>query len=615
VILSKAERWALLAFLAVFTWFTWRGMAMHYSGDDMMNMHYASVLNPWRIGKSIVMFWIPVYRPIGAAVYRLFYEAIGFHPTPLNVFCWLILAGNVILAYRFFKVITGAAAASFAALAVTLVHPMFQDLYLSAGTMYDRFWFLFTVVGLICYALWRRDEKGLTLPRQAILILLCILSMASKESGVALPVLMGLYELIYYAGCESNVGAWLRARTPLFAILAIVVLVGIWRVNKTPELATTAAYHPKVSLALWLERLGQYFGVLSANHLTFSATAAAIVLFAMAALAVALRNRTMLFGLAFFVVTLTPVALISMRPGYVLYVPELGLGLWLAAALEQLMRRTPRLQPALAALIACVAIWFFAHNWPTRPDPRAAPELRLTEQFEREYPKMSKSARLLFVTDDFPADGWDLAFNLQLMYHDNTLVVHRLRAPIDQGPPNRDRLEGYDHVFTLGPGKYVELERKNIAESVRLNILADYPVGREIDMGRRDHGAYVVSGLMDGDNPDPSRWTDPKSRYKFDVHPEPTEFHLKFWVPDFVAKTGDRELAIVVNGHEVGRVPLKKDGTNEVRFAVPASAISPSGDYTFVDLDVRNPWKDPSGMAFGVILMNMGFDYTRATMK
>ena len=86
---------------------------------------------------------------------------------------------------------------------------------------------------------------------------------------------------------------------------------------------------------------------------------------------------------------------------------------------------------------------------------------------------MSRSARLLFVTDDFPQDGWDLAFNLQLMYHDHDLVVHRMRAPIDQRPPHPDNLEGYDHVFTLGPGKYVELDRRNIAESVRLNILAD----------------------------------------------------------------------------------------------------------------------------------------------
>ena len=86
-------------------------------------------------------------------------------------------------------------------------------------------------------------------------------------------------------------------------------------------------------------------------------------------------------------------------------------------------------------------------------------------------------------------------------------------------------------------------------------------------------------------------------------------------MPDFVAKTGDRELKILVNGHEVGQATLRKDGTNDVRFPMPGSLISPSGEFTFVDLDVSNPWHDASGTAFGVILMNMGFDYVRATMK
>ena len=120
--------------------------------------------------------------------------------------------------------------------------------------------------------------------------------------------------------------------------MAVIALVDIRRVNQTPQLATTAAYHPKLSLTLWLERMGQYFGVLSANHLTVSPTAAAAVLLVMAAIAIALKNRVMIFGITFFIVTLTPVALIAMRPGYVLYVPELGLGLWVAAAFEQVTR-------------------------------------------------------------------------------------------------------------------------------------------------------------------------------------------------------------------------------------------------------------------------------------
>ncbi len=610
--LSRSERFFLACLLAILTWFTWRGLTMHYSGDDMMNMYGAWQLNPSRLCKSVILFWVPIYRPVGSLVYRAFYEFVGFHPAPLNIFCWLLLAGNMVLAYGFFRTLLQHVPAAFAALGLTLVHPLFQDLYLSSGTMYDRFWFLFTTLGLTLYAQWRSSEKGLTVFRQILLGLLCILSMSSKESGVALPVLMGLYELIFYIGKERPLGAWFRTRGPVFAVLAVITLIDIRRVNRTPEIAMTPQYHASASLGLWLERVAAYFSILTVNHIAFTALAAAGVLLAMAALGLVLRNRAMLFGLAFFVVTLTPAALISMRPGYVLYVPEVGLALWAGAVFLVVTQALPRFRPVLTGVVVLAALAFFARNWPAPFDPKFAPEFRLTEQFERDYPKLPKGSRLLFVTDDFPQTGWDLLFNLRLMYHDSSLTVHRLAAPKDQGPPDPNALGEYDHVFTLAAGKYRELDRSDIARSVRENIFADMTLGRFMSIARKDHAAYIISGVMDGDNPDPSRWTAPSSRYRFDLYPAASEFHAKFWVPDFVSKTGARQLTVLVNDHAIGAFPLNHDGMNEIRFPVPASVLSRSG-YTQVELKVDNPWKDAAGNAFGVIILNAGFDY--ATIK
>ena len=598
--------------LAIFTWFTWRGVIMHYSGDDMMNMYWAWQVNRWRLGRAVLFFWEPVYRPLGGSVYRAFYEALGFHPTPLNTFCWLVLAGNVVLAYRFFRTILRDAPAAFVALGLTLVHPLFQDLYLSAGTMYDRLWFFFTALGLALYAHWRSSEKGLTLLRQAVLLLVCILSMSSKESGVALGVTMGLYELIFYFRKEQPLVAWVRARGPLFVVLAIITMVDIRRVNHTPELAMTPQYHTKASVGLWLERIASYFQVLSVNHITFTALTAGIVLLSMVGLAIALKNRAMLFGLASFVVAITPVALISIRPGYVLYVPELGLGLWFGAAFLAATRALPRLQPAFAVAVVLATTVFFGRNWPASVDPKAIPEYQLTEHFREAYPKLARGSRLLFVTDPFPQTGWDLFFNLRLLYRDQSLIVHRLAAPPDQGPPDPKVLDGYDYVFLYANGTYFELDRTDAARSIREKIFADFPVGRFMSIGRKDHVAYILSGVQDSDNPDPSRWTDPSSKYRFDIYPAAAEFHAKFWVPDFVSKTGVRNLEVLVNGHAVGLAPLNHDGMDEIRFPVPASAISRNG-FTVVELKVDNPWKDAAGNAFGVIIVNAGFDY--ATIK
>ena len=70
-----------------------------------------------------------------------------------------------------------------------------------------------------------------------------------------------------------------------------------------------------------------------------------------------------------------------------------------------------------------------------------------------------------------------------------------------------------------------------------------------MSISRRDHVAWVLSGLSDGDTSNPSRWTDPSFRYRFDLYPAPADFHAKFRVPDFVAKTGVRSLEVLVNGH------------------------------------------------------------------
>ena len=588
---------AAIALAVIFVSFTWRGLIMFFSGDDMMNMYAAWNLNPWRLARSLIFIWMPIYRPLGAVIYRVFYEIFGFHPLPLYVFCWLLLAANAVLAYRFFRQILGVAMLAFAALLLTMVHGTFQDLYLSAGTIYDRLWFLFTVLGLTLYAKDRRHN--------AILVcFLCILSMDSKESGVALPVLIVLYEVIFVLPGRPF-RAWLREVLQLFSVLTMLSVVFVFlRVRKTPELVMTPAYAPHASISLWFHRIAEYFTILGYRHVHFSALAAALVLAAMTAIAFVLRNRSMIFGLAFFVVTITPVALIASRPGYVLYVPDLGLGLYFAA----LIGAIPSLNPEFAfAVLAIGVTWFDARNWPPREDPKVSPEYRLTAQFTRDFPKMPAGSHLLFVSDEFPKPAYDLLFNLRLMYGDKSLNADRMEAPKNQQPDPAHPIE-YQHIFAHDSGSYLELDNRNPAESIRLHILKNYTVGRKMDISSRDHAAYVVSGVMDGDNPDPSRWTEPHAEFKFDLYPAPAVFHAKFWVPDFIAKTAARTMTVAVNGRQIGSLPLSKDGMNEISFPAPADAITMNG-FTLVDMDVQNPWKDKDGASFGVVLLNAGFDY------
>jgi hypothetical protein len=578
---------------------------MFFSGDDMMNMHGAWTLNPWRLGRSLLVIWIPVYRPLGAVVYRIFYAVFGFHPLPLYVFCWLLLALNAVLAYWLFRVLTGTALLAFVALSLTLVHGNFQDLYLSAGTIYDRLWFLFTVLGIAVYARLRRDGRPIRWRGGLLVGLLCVLAMDSKESGVALPVLLGCYEIVFVLPGQ-DFRRWLREVWPLYAGLGALCVVFVWlHVNRTFELAENSAYRPHASLGLWLDRVAEYFSILSYQKVRFSGLTAGLLVVGMALAAGFLRNRAMIFGWLFFVITITPVALIASRPGYVLYVPDLGLGLFLAGLAGWAGANA---YPALVFLAVTVAVTSFHWlNWPAPVDPRSSPEYRLTEQFRRQYPKMRPGSKLLFVSDEFPKPAFDLLFNLRLMYGDHTIRADRMDAPPDQQPDPRHPVT-YDRIFVNSGGRYLELDNRDPQEAIRLNILKEYAVGREMEISRRDHVAYVVSGVMDGDSPDPSRWTEPHAKLKFDLYPVPAVFHAKFWVPDFVAKTAARTMTLTVNGKTAGSLPLSKDGMNEISLPVPASQITLNG-FTIVEMDITNAWKDAAGISYGVVLLNAGFEY------
>ncbi|MDP9172202.1 MAG: hypothetical protein M3N54_16415, partial [Acidobacteriota bacterium] len=416
---ARSERFCLCLLLVIFTWFTAHGLRMFFSGDDMMNMYNAWNQNPWRLGRSLLFVWMPVYRPLGAVVYRVFYALFGFHNLPLYIFCWLLLAFNVVLSYKFFRTMRAAIVPALTAVSLTLVHGNFQDLYLSAGTIYDRLWFLFTLLGLIVYA-----RMKPSLARSLLVAEICLLAMASKESGVALPALLACYEVIFIlpdAWGAGKVGEWLKAAVPLYAVLAVLSVVFVLRVGRTPELSGTAAYHPHASLGVWLSHMGEYFTTLVYRQRTIPGYAAATLLIATALAAGLARNRLMIFGWLFFVITITPVALITTRPGYVLYVPDIGIGLYAAGLAGLIPERWVRLQLALFLVVTAATTFFHVRNWPGPFPPEASPEKRFSEQFQREYPKLPPNSKLLFASDDFPPATWDLPFNTWLLYHDRSI--------------------------------------------------------------------------------------------------------------------------------------------------------------------------------------------------
>lgn len=135
------------------------------------------------------------------------------------------------------------AAEALTALSIVLVHGSLSDLYYSAGTIYDRLCFLFTLAALIAYILFRKKPAWRLF---ALVCLFAILDMGSKESGITLLPLLLFLELIYFLSGTRKAGSfrlWWKQTVPLFGTLAVLSLLFVFgRVKRTPDLAATSSY-------------------------------------------------------------------------------------------------------------------------------------------------------------------------------------------------------------------------------------------------------------------------------------------------------------------------------------------------------------------------------------
>ncbi len=630
---AKAGRWfdaLLLSLLVVaFAIVTRRMAGLFFSGDDLMNMHAAWSADFGELLRAQFIPWLPVYRPLGQLIHRLIYANYDFNPVPLYLLHWLLQVLNVVVAYRFCRVLGLPLPAALVALSVTVLHGAYRELYTNAGTIFDQLWFLFAALAVMQYARMRRDGwrwwAGL-----AVTGALCMLAMNSKEGAITIPVVLLAYECIYVApglwwrdrkngrtsDAKSGRRTWLvRALTAFVVLGALSAAFYFGRVQRTLDFFDNPAYRPEFSFIHWLDRVASYLGMEVYQAVDFTPLATALVLAATLLAAVWLRNRCMLFGWVFFVLSITPVALIGLKSGYVLYVPNLGLSLYCGALFDAVMARvgwkfhTARAGAAAAVIISIVLYVHWA-NWRQMfPTGKSAQEI-LTAYLSREYPTLPRGSRILLASDHFDKETFDAIFNVRLFYGDRSIVTHRVEGASEGQRPPADQPWRYNHVFTTQEWDYAELDNRDIERSIRLRILANASVGRDADFSRRDHRAYVVSGVLDHSGADAGRWIAPQARLKFDLYPADASLRLQFRVPDAETSIAARTLSVRVNGKNAGSLDIRKAGLYEPLISVPKSQVS-AGDFTLVDLSVDPPYAN-HGQYLGVVLLRAAFEYAHS---
>jgi hypothetical protein len=446
---------ATLFILAYFFLFSYDSLNTYLSFDDGMNfitMHHLWEAPFWKNLVQILKVFTTENRPLGALFYRPMYAIFGFNPLPYRIVVYIFLLINIVIAHRFarrFGATKGAAALS------TLLfcyNASLGDLLYNTGTIYDIICFPLFFFALLLYA--RDRMRGQLTTRTMITVMLLFLaSLDAKENAVMLSADLLFFELLYRR--ED-----LNSRAVLQRVLGFFIAIGIvcafYLKVKVSDMGQNALYQPHLSATFILKGMGHYFEqYFYLKPDSVGAGASALIILVILGLAVALRNRTAIFGMLFYVAGTFPVAIIPPRGGYAAYIAFPGLTLALGAILDQLRalllrltgrQRFERVSMAVLFLaVATVSIWRFAHL--RREGMQAVlwsqqRVIGLVEAFKRQIPEFPPDGRILILDDPWGPD-WGPMFLIRLKYNDGHVWVDRAKNPEKTG--ERD---SYDLLVT-----------------------------------------------------------------------------------------------------------------------------------------------------------------------
>jgi len=630
-----------------FLFFTWRGLLIYYTGDDLMNLYgyWSKPLSA--LVKGNVFFWTPYYRPFGGIIYRTFFAMFGFNPYPIYVLFFAAMLLNLWLAYLVFRRMGGSAEIGAIATLLYCFHGKLDYLYYNAGSMYDVFCFLFYFLALLIYLRARQQGRFLSVPEMLGFLACLVCSLNSKEMGATLPVMVLLYELIFHPPDFRSVRALLRwsfHEGGMALAGAFCVLIYIPAKLGAEGIGQDIAYIPSYTWARWLEDTGTYLadllyrnnpsvplGVTPLSPLGVAGFYATLI-----AIALWMRSRAMWFGLFFFFITLLPVSFIPARLGFVLYLPLAGLALYAAVCLvrfKESLRKlvSEALDPAspvsaspfstsvalfLATALVCGVVAY--RNWPPAPDPRYSPYKNTIAEFSRLYPTLPHGSRLLFVHSALDYN-WDLVFLLKLYYRDTDMFLTEMNGPEGQRIP-LNRLPHYDHIFDYVDGHYIELDNSDASLSVQLHLLKvanpDYAFGETMTIGKPGAAQYVVKGVLVGDPKSDGFWTLDEPELKFLLSSvQHHVFREHFYLPlETFKQTGPLKVDFYVNGHLLDQTQFAKDGDVIYQHEVPVDWLK-TGALTTVRMRVHNPYIAPrDGARLGVLLRSAGFSPIAITL-
>jgi hypothetical protein len=475
---------AALAITVYFLYFTDGGLRIGFSHDDLMNMWHAwQDPLPHILKENLLFFLYPLdFRPLGTLFYHVFFNAFGLDPLPYRLAMLAFLLANIYLVYAFARRISQSREIGAVTALLHAYRLSFTPLYRNTGTCYDIFCGFFYLSALVLYLRIRRQNRLLRPIEQIGILSLLICALDAKEIAVTLPVLIGVYEILYHPppGYKPRILiSWLvrDASVACGGVLVDLAFI-IGKIYGTNGIGrTTAAYKVNVDLAAFLQVMRHDLNEIFVTWGTdvFRARNLAILLLMLFLFAWRSRLTHFRFALLFWLIGVLPVEFIPSRGIYAIYIPLAGFDLcaatlfietrdWLWHGGQRLVRLPDllELRQILTFIVLLLALTQFYYSKGAKLDNWENQQSReigsVIEALRAQLPSAKKGAHMLFMKDPFEktlGTEWGTVFVTHLLYRDNRIQPDRLWKMTE--PPDAALLKQYDYIFTMAGDKLVRL--------------------------------------------------------------------------------------------------------------------------------------------------------------
>lgn len=357
---------------------------------DLSNISLAFTTSVWSYAtEDIIMSIDYYYRPLFMALLTLNYSIFGTTAWGWHLINILIHAGVTFLLFLAFREATERPWTAGIAAALFAVHPVHAESVAWLSGITDPLMALFLLPAFYFYLRYRKTGQK---PLMAVALAFYFLALLSKETALALPLIVVYCETIFFKGETPLIKRLLRGLVigSLFILPTVIYFTMRYFALSSVVFGSESRYPILSALATIPLALVKYLGLMtipvgySYQHYTDIVTYITLMKFwmplaliaAITAAIILIKSRVLMFAAMWFILTLAP-ALVALRQfdmEYLiqeryLYIPSMGFCLAVACGIEWLAARNVfgARGKTVAATVATVIIvvWgaaYFKHN-------------------------------------------------------------------------------------------------------------------------------------------------------------------------------------------------------------------------------------------------------------